>query len=79
MEAADALVRFLTDQTGDQGNPGSFVDTVDEDGQDNSFEIENHPPTYARSWPVSGLPGGDEYGALDYLRDLVRAYRSADE
>jgi hypothetical protein len=77
-QAADALVWFLTDHTGDGGNPGSFIDTDDEDGHDESFEISNWAPLHGREWPVSGLPD-EHYGALDYLRDLVRAYRSADE
>lgn len=76
IKAADALVRFLTDETGREGNPGDYVDPDHEAGHDSELHIENDLLDHlGYAHPVDGYEGG----AVDYLRDLIRAYQNADE
>lgn len=77
-EAAAALVNFLTDNSGDYGNSGSWVDVDQGDGGREDFRLDND-----RFSVLDELVGLDDdvvvYGSMDYLRDLVKAYHAADE
>lgn len=74
---------FLTDTDGEYGNGHGFVDLDDAEGDsDAELGIANYGDSFAVSYVVPDAEvsdADDHYGSLDLLRDLVRAYQSAED